>query len=348
MKLSPELAQSIVDHMMGQIPYNINIMDEHGYIIASGDPTRINTLHVGAVDAIKQGKTLPMDSKHGDHGQPGVNMPITYDGQIIGVVGITGDPDQVVPLASLLKTSVELLLKQSAADQKERESESRQQRFLYRWLQTTHHEEPSQDLVAEGRQLGIDLTVPRTVVAIRCHPHDLPSLANIPTCLSWILSDEVKLAMIADSLAARQLEQRLTTQKYAFGVSEATQLLGQAADQATTTLRLQTKLGDSHLVHYSQVGFMDLLLKSKLPVETTVKQFSELNHSETGKELIATIGAYIHSNMNINRTAKQLFTHRNTISYRLDRIQEHFQLDPRKLTDLFQLFVGYLYFVDDH
>lgn len=51
MELKPKLAQSIVDHMMTQIPYNINIMNKKGYIIASGNKSRINTLHVGAVDA---------------------------------------------------------------------------------------------------------------------------------------------------------------------------------------------------------------------------------------------------------------------------------------------------------
>jgi len=54
MKLDPKLAQDIVNKMMTQIPYNVNMMDDQGYIIASGDPQRLNTLHVGAVAAIKQ------------------------------------------------------------------------------------------------------------------------------------------------------------------------------------------------------------------------------------------------------------------------------------------------------
>src|SRR5699024_5789070 len=86
MELKPELAQSIVDHMMTQIPYNINIMNKKGYIIASGNKSRINTLHVGAVDAIKQRKTLPMEQQYGNHGQPGVNMPLKFKNEIIGVV----------------------------------------------------------------------------------------------------------------------------------------------------------------------------------------------------------------------------------------------------------------------
>ena len=94
MELKPKLAQSIVDHMMTQIPYNINIMNKKGYIIASGNKSRINTLHVGAVDAIKQRKTLPMDQQYGNHGQPGVNMPLKFKNEIIGVKDVTTNQDE--------------------------------------------------------------------------------------------------------------------------------------------------------------------------------------------------------------------------------------------------------------
>ena len=46
-----------------------------------------------------------MDQQYGNHGQPGVNMPLKFKNEIIGVVGITGDPNKVTPLASLLKTA---------------------------------------------------------------------------------------------------------------------------------------------------------------------------------------------------------------------------------------------------
>ena len=45
--LSKSLAQKIVDRMMDIIPYNVNLMDKNGVIIASGDKDRINTLHLG-------------------------------------------------------------------------------------------------------------------------------------------------------------------------------------------------------------------------------------------------------------------------------------------------------------
>ncbi|MSE04757.1 sugar diacid recognition protein, partial [Lactobacillus salivarius] len=45
MELSTKLAQVIVDRMMKTIPYNINMMNDEGIIIASGDHTRIGKLH---------------------------------------------------------------------------------------------------------------------------------------------------------------------------------------------------------------------------------------------------------------------------------------------------------------
>lgn len=76
MKLDPNLAQSIVDKMMESVPYNINMMNEKGYIIASGNKERINTLHIGAIDTIQSGKTKPMVESFGKFGQPGVNIPV--------------------------------------------------------------------------------------------------------------------------------------------------------------------------------------------------------------------------------------------------------------------------------
>ena len=43
-KLSKYIAQKIVSEMMDVIPYNINVMDENGVIIGSGDVKRIGLL----------------------------------------------------------------------------------------------------------------------------------------------------------------------------------------------------------------------------------------------------------------------------------------------------------------
>lgn len=54
MKLSKKIAQDIVKEMMKVVPYNINIMNEKGVIIGSGDSSRIGNMHEGAVEAIRK------------------------------------------------------------------------------------------------------------------------------------------------------------------------------------------------------------------------------------------------------------------------------------------------------
>lgn len=50
--LSRELAQNISKKMMEVIPYNVNIMNEKGVIIGSGDKNRIGNIHKGAVETL--------------------------------------------------------------------------------------------------------------------------------------------------------------------------------------------------------------------------------------------------------------------------------------------------------
>lgn len=57
-ELSEKQAQEIVDKMMMDIPYNINIMNGKGVIIGSGKMERVGTIHQGAVKALSTGKMV--------------------------------------------------------------------------------------------------------------------------------------------------------------------------------------------------------------------------------------------------------------------------------------------------
>lgn len=59
------------------------------------------------------------------------------------------------------------------------------------------------------------------------------------------------------------------------------------------------------------------------------------SHNQT--ELLATINAYISTNNNMTQTAKDLFIHRNTCSYRLEQIQNILSIDLSKPDTIFRL-----------
>ncbi|MFV2196650.1 CdaR family transcriptional regulator [Nocardiopsis sp. LOL_012] len=111
--LSGELAQRVVDLIAPTISHNINVMDEHGTIIACLDPDRLGTLHRGAQRVIAEGRAvLVTDPRPGTADRPGANEPLMVDGRLRGVVGVTGDPKEVAPLARVVALTVQLLIAQ--------------------------------------------------------------------------------------------------------------------------------------------------------------------------------------------------------------------------------------------
>ena len=82
MKITHELAQNIVDKTMKILGKNINIMNEKGIIIGSGNKGRLNQFHEGAARVIKEKRKLEIYSKDIDSlagAKPGINLPIEHN-----------------------------------------------------------------------------------------------------------------------------------------------------------------------------------------------------------------------------------------------------------------------------
>ena len=92
MHISKNAAMQIVDEISQLVKQNINLMDETGHIIASCDKSRIGDFHYGAYKIITECLDeyyLKKDDKERGMKQ-GINLPLELDGEIVGVVGITG------------------------------------------------------------------------------------------------------------------------------------------------------------------------------------------------------------------------------------------------------------------
>ena len=75
-ELDHDLAQDIVDRAMAILPYNVNVMDNQGLILGSGERERINTRHEGAQLVLANGRVVEIDEHTAVHlkgVQPGIN-----------------------------------------------------------------------------------------------------------------------------------------------------------------------------------------------------------------------------------------------------------------------------------
>ena len=157
--LTPANAQRIADRIMEIVPYNINIMDSNGVIIASGAKNRIGTLHQGALKAIALQKIYQVDHDTSTE-RKGINLPIQYGGKILGVIGISGDPEQVMQLGMLVVTTAQLMIENDANNEKIAAEETRLNNFFFEW---THRsaKEYSQEFVTQADYYHINLKKPR-------------------------------------------------------------------------------------------------------------------------------------------------------------------------------------------
>ena len=110
--LDSGLAQKLVNKISKQFGYNINVMDDRGVIIASADSSRIGAFHQGAYSIIRD--RIPLRSyKDVDDSiigvKPGIIMTTFFKNTVIGVVGVTGDPDVLMPFAKLVKLTFETM-----------------------------------------------------------------------------------------------------------------------------------------------------------------------------------------------------------------------------------------------
>ncbi len=172
MLLTSDLAQQIVDSIMHSAQQNINIMDSRGIIIGSGHKHRIDTFHKGAKDAISSGQIVEIHQNElalYPGALPGLNMPIILNEQIIGVVGISGDPDDVRDTAKMVKMVTELILEREILREEFRSQSQLQEHFATLLLSdqaSANYDKLSQT----AKILQYHLELPRTVLAADVNP----------------------------------------------------------------------------------------------------------------------------------------------------------------------------------
>ena len=160
--ISRELAERFIENVTRYTEYNVNIMDGDGTIIASRDPERVGRYHEVAYRIIKGNEDIvdTTDIREFSNVLPGINMVIEVDGVREGVVGVTGDPKEIRPVALIVKMAIETMLKYERQQEAIRLRENRKERFIY-MLTQVEHSDP-----AELRNLAEELGYPEEMIRI--------------------------------------------------------------------------------------------------------------------------------------------------------------------------------------
>lgn len=165
MYISQTAAQNIVDEIGREIKEHVNLMNEEGYIVASTDPLRIGMLHDGARKIIKESLselyiTSEMETRTT---RKGINLPITIDGEIVGVIGITGERERVAGYGNIVRRMTEIMVRDTLRKDSHRYARCVRYRFMEEWIAKSGTSY-DRELIERGKRLGIDIEKPRRAI----------------------------------------------------------------------------------------------------------------------------------------------------------------------------------------
>jgi len=346
--LTQQQAQSIVDRMMEVIPYNVNIMNDKGIIIGSGDKNRLYTLHEGAMEAISNKKMIEI-SEGGLYTKPGVNAPIIFQDKIIGVIGITGIPKDVRPLVELARITAELLVNQEYVISQRKIKEQLKDEFLYELIYL--NDNYSQEFKERGDSLGIDVSIPRVAVVITFREGYIgevkSKLLNFLTTNEFYLKlnpSTIVIFLYYDNLVNKRVDMFLSIEEgyyFQIGMGLNENIFGISFKQAMKAIVIGKKLESKSKIHlYKDIAFISLLatFKGNADMKTIIDKLE----GESQLDLLSTLSTYINMNGQINKIAQVLHIHRNTLNYRLEKVEEVTGKNPKNFIDLFQLYTAYI------
>lgn len=93
--------------------------------------------------------------------------------------------------------------------------------------------------------------------------------------------------------------------------------------------------GERDIIAYSELGIGRLIYQLPIPLcKMFIKEiFDGKSPDDFDEETLATINKFFENSLNVSETSRQLFIHRNTLVYRLDKLQKSTGLDLRVFED---------------
>lgn len=92
---------------------------------------------------------------------------------------------------------------------------------------------------------------------------------------------------------------------------------------------------EQNIIAYSQLGIGRLIYQLPLPLcKMFIKEiFDGKSPDDLDEEILSTINKFFENSLNVSETSRQLYIHRNTLVYRLDKLQKSTGLDLRVFED---------------
>lgn len=371
MQLVPELAKKIVNEVQLVMTEDIIVVDQRGLIIASTDKRRVGILHEGAKIVMSTKKKLYINKELAQSLQgvkPGINLPIFFENQVIGVIGITGIPVDIEPFAELIRRMTELIIREASYFEKKEWETRGLESFFYEWI---YNNEVDDEFINRGEILGVSVQCPYLCLLIQIESHQSQEHLKIIQSLmykwfelqfprkdedyfiQWGQGRFVLLKSVKETISMSSLRYELERWQQYFLKNHEIQLLvgvGKTIEplhifpsyqEAKKALKVSEK---KQMVVFYENLLLDIVLEEVN--DETKEEFLDrvLSSIKRDEDLIDTLNTYFEHNQSLKKTADKLHIHINTLHYRLKQIKEMTGIDPKSAEGITLFYIALSYY----
>ena len=216
------------------------------------------------------------------------------------------------------------------------------------------------DIYNRAKKLHIDTEVKRVIFIIETsHEKDSAALDNVRNLLGGKAKDFVTAVDERNIIVVKELSEKDGSRELARMAKEMLTILREDSGDEQMHIAYGTVVNDikevsksykeaklaldvgkifyveKDIVAYSSLGIGRLIYQLPLPLcKMFIKEiFEGKSPDEFDEETLATINKFFENSLNVSETSRQLYIHRNTLVYRLDKLQKSTGLDLRVFED---------------
>jgi len=357
-KLEPALAQKFIDKTAKHLEYNINIMNDEGIIIASKDISRVGNFHEVAFNMLEgtRDSGIVKEDKLYLGTKPGVNLFIDYKSKHVGVICVSGNPDTVHSFANLVKTSMEAMLEYELQMDVERRRKDKTEQFLFYLLFEENMELGIAERMAENIELSIAQSrvcilirtegdaSPRQIISAltkaegyshhdligRARNDDVILFKSLGDDFSLVSKDYIeKIRHYIESFKSK-LPESCSMNQFEFFVGSLQNQIKNYRSSYIHVLEMSLHLKGDKGIHFFQDHILNyyrrkITMKAYYDIFNT---YDDLFTEEEKKQFVEIVDALRNNNYNVVYSAKELYIHRNTMVFRLNKLKESLNIDP--------------------
>lgn len=357
MEIESNLAQRIVNNMKEIIKQEINFISTGAKIIASTDEKRIGETHEAAIKVLKTKETFIVDyDGQFKMARKGINIPVYMDTEIVGVIGITGNREEVEQYAKIIKMMTEILIKENWVRTINYNQRTNYQVMLDNLLLDQKNND---ETIRLSQLLNINLQLPRFVVVgmfnfdqyeINSQVESIFSIVHSRFSLNKnnlfaINAQSIRLLINSEDIdkvnqqiiLLREIIYKEYGFEVTFGIGKLAygiKTIRESYQNALVACKWALNYSNRPIELYNHLNLG--LLTANMSEEDIDLFIDRIIGDLTAKEKVEYakyIEVYEKNNGSIYRCADDLFMHKNTFQYKINKFKKKTGFDIRNLHD---------------